>query len=504
MDKKIILFGSGAYGLRVLQALGKTDVYAFCDNACKKDGSRYEIPYITVEHLGKIVSESIILLTMNSANSKMVAKQLLEEGIDDFVVINETLIDRVEKDPSTFLYELKDDAKRYQLERNQYIEMTNNLQKQLDYLEQLADIKSLKKATGYLAYVQEDIARVAKLILRDVKELELHPFLIAGSLLGYYRHGGFIPWDDDLDFGLFRAEYMRLLEYGKKHYIYVEVKASFDKTDDEKMRNIILEHPGEFIMIVSPNCMQIALGYSEIDFRRIDFFSYDYYKNEIDFVNHNVVIQKYQDKRYTTRGNAVALNAIEQEDAITLKSDNVYWGLDNMDSYIYDRDDWIPADYINPLKEVEYEGFTCFVPNQVDKMLEIFYKEYMAYPDDLTCKHLTETVSARLRKNNKYVGIVTSSEDLIDLTYDIYEKLRRNNIYCIYILDVRSLARKENYNDIRQKLILKRVEYMEGCPSDLTAIIQEGKDIPLTIGQRCVNLRNLLDKKTDELLEIFK
>ena len=24
-------------------------------------------------------------------------------------------------------------------------------------------------------------------------------------------------------------------------------------------------------MIVSPNCMQIALGYSEIDFRRIDF-----------------------------------------------------------------------------------------------------------------------------------------------------------------------------------------------------------------------------------------
>lgn len=53
---------------------------------------------------------------------------------------------------------------------------------------------------------------MAKVLDAVCKKHNIPYILYGGTLLGAIRHGGFIPWDDDLDVALIRNDYKRLLK----------------------------------------------------------------------------------------------------------------------------------------------------------------------------------------------------------------------------------------------------------------------------------------------------
>ncbi len=72
--------------------------------------------------------------------------------------------------------------------------------------------------SGHLALQQQACLRLATIVANDFQQQGIKYFLSAGSLLGAMRTGGFIPWDDDVDFGLLRPDFERAVDFLTDNY----------------------------------------------------------------------------------------------------------------------------------------------------------------------------------------------------------------------------------------------------------------------------------------------
>ena len=83
----------------------------------------------------------------------------------------------------------------------------------------------LNDTQRYILYVLREVVRV-------LDELNIPYYMQGGTMLGAIRHGGFIPWDDDVDLGIPRADYDRLLTEVAAHLPEnLELRTYDDETD---------------------------------------------------------------------------------------------------------------------------------------------------------------------------------------------------------------------------------------------------------------------------------
>ena len=83
--------------------------------------------------------------------------------------------------------------------------------------------------------VKEELCRMLKELDEYLGRHEIQYSIMSGTMLGAVRHGGFIPWDDDVDIAILRKDYDRLIEILQKNKrISAKLEISgyeVDKTD---------------------------------------------------------------------------------------------------------------------------------------------------------------------------------------------------------------------------------------------------------------------------------
>lgn len=229
--------------------------------------------------------------------------------------------------------------------------------------------------------IQDELIRLYKIIADICDKKGLRYWVTGGTLIGVFRHQGFIPWDDDFDIHIIKRDYVILNEeltnYSRSH----------------KDCCLFFEHPQKYH---STNCFASTQIFTRTEGSKFPV------PVKIDICPDNCIPEKDldADNKYRDIANRLIYNKsygyVSEEEFVKTDSEkfflwfNYNYGIgENDKDKIYLNRPYFEYDSrkykktysdIFPLRQGKFGDIMVPIPNKSELMLENLYGNYMDYP----------------------------------------------------------------------------------------------------------------------------
>ncbi len=259
--------------------------------------------------------------------------------------------------------------------------------------------------------IQADCLRITKEIDRICRKNNIGYFICSGTLLGALRNGSFIPWDDDIDIGMLRADYDKFIECAKTDLgsdFFLQVPSTDPQTPYlyGKLRLNNTEYVTSYTELRDSH-KGISVDIFPFDLAPAASPEFAEFKREADKLakNYRTIVRRkavnYKKKteqlRPMERVGRFVMNAWRKkyantslEEARKLYEDHVGQynnglaafngiqppaGCDYAVSYVIIFTDTPLADLL-PLQEVEFEGMKVYAPHNLNTIPTVLFGDY--------------------------------------------------------------------------------------------------------------------------------